>query len=321
MSAGEKRSILLIHGRDFKPAADKYLDIAVAAMRIGLERDYPDCMPLFDGMPKDLAWYGDLNAKALKAAGKNYDEELDMGDRRNALNKLREITPRKKFGIRLYDQLPGKSALPEFFMDVGATMAGAMGMRMPVIGRLAKDFAAYLDDEAFAEEARRRLREKLCEMLDRRDKIMLITHGTGSVIAYDVLWELSNDTASYPEYGDYKVDQWLTLGSPLGDSIVQKRLLGAKERDDNRFPSNVISWHNLAAEDDYTCHDTTLADDFKKMMVQKRVSAVHDYRIFNLAVRYGKSNPHSSVGYYIHPRLTKIIADWLAPDLMVPGSP
>jgi hypothetical protein len=321
MSEGEKRSIVLIHGRDFKPAADKYLDIAVAAMRIGLERDYPDCAALFDGIQKDLAWYGDLNAEVLTAAGKTYDEELDVGDRYNALNKLKAITPRKKFGIRLYDQLPGKSALPEFFMDVGATVAGAVGLRMPVIGRLAKDFGAYLDDDAFAEEARRRLHEKLCEAMDRGDKIMLITHGTGSVIAYDVLWELSNDTATYPEYGDNKVDQWLTLGSPLGDSIVQKRLLGAKERDDNRFPSNVISWHNLAAEDDYACHDTTLADDFKKMMVQKRVSAVHDYRIFNLAVRYGKSNPHSSVGYYIHPRLTKIIADWVSADLMVPGSP
>ena len=321
MSNGGKRGILLVHGRDFKPAADRYLDIAVSAMRIGLERDYPDCAPLFDEIPKDLAWYGDLNAEVLTAAGNSYDEELDIGDRCNALNKLSEITPRKKFGIRLYDQLPGKTALPEFFMDIGATFVGAMGFRMPVIGRLAKDFAAYLDDDAFAAEVRRRLREKLCRMMDRGDKIMLITHGTGSVVAYDVLWELSNDTASYPEYGDCKVDQWLTLGSPLGDSVVQKRLLGAKERDDNRFPSNVISWHNLSAEDDYACHDTTLADDFKKMMVQKRVSAVHDYRIFNLAVRYGKSNPHSSVGYYIHPRLSKIIADWLAPDLMVPGSP
>lgn len=321
MSECDKRSMLLVHGRDFKPAAEKYLEIAVTAMRLGLERDYPDCARLFDGMNKELAWYGDLNAEVLTAAGKTYDEELDVGDRCNALNKLKEITPRKKFGIRLYDQLPGKSALPEFFMDVGATVAGAVGMRMPVIGRLAKDFAAYLDDVAFAEEARRRLREKLCQMMDRGDKIMLITHGTGSVIAYDVLWELSNDTATYPEYGEYKVDHWLTLGSPLGDSIVQKRLLGARERDDNRFPSNVISWHNLSAEDDYSCHDNTLADDFKKMMVQKRVSAVHDYRIFNLAVRYGKSNPHSSVGYYIHPRLSKIIADWCSTDLMVPGSP
>jgi hypothetical protein len=307
----ENRSVLLIHGRDFKPAAATYLELAVTAMRAGLERDFPNCVACFDQMSIDLAWYGDLNAEVLQRKGKYYDESLDVGDRRNALQALREITPRKRFGIRVYDKLPGKSALPEFFMDVSAPLLGAVGFRMPVLGKIAKDFAAYLNDLEFAEEARRRLREKLCVLMDRGDKIMLVTHGTGSVIAYDVLWELSNDTETYKEYGECKVDQWVTLGSPLGDRTVQKRLLGAKERDENRFPSNVISWHNLAAEDDYSCHDTTLADDFKKMMVQRRVSAVHDYRIFNLAVRYGKSNPHSSIGYYIHPRLAKILSDWL----------
>ncbi len=312
MTDGETHSFLFVHGRDFKPPADVYLDIAVEAVRAGLRRDFPDCVECFDGLEKDVAWYGDLNAAVLGEKGKTYDEKLDIGDRRNALQKLSEIMPRKKFGIRLYDGLPGKSALPEFFMDIGAPLLGAIGFRMPVIGKIAKDFAAYLEDVSFAEEARRRLREKLCERMDRGDKIMLITHGTGSVVAYDVLWELSNDTETYPEYGQFKVDQWLTLGSPLGDRVVQKRLLGANEHEDTRFPSNVISWHNLSAEDDYTCHDTTLADDFKRMMITRRVSAVHDYRIYNLAVRYGKSNPHSSVGYFIHPRLSKIISDWLA---------
>lgn len=308
----QNRSVLLIHGRDFKPAATTYLELAVSAMRAGLQRDFPACVECFDGLSIDLAWYGDLNAKVLQRKGKVYDEDLDIGDRRNVLKALGKITPRKNFGIRMYDKLPGKSALPEFFMDIGAPLLGAVGFRMPVIGKIAKDFAAYLDEPEFAQEARRRLREKLCQLMDRGDKIMLVTHGTGSVVAYDVLWELSNDTETYREYGQKKVEQWLTLGSPLGDRIVQKRLLGAKERDESRFPSNVISWHNLAAEDDYSCHDTTLADDFKKMMVQKRVSAVHDYRIFNLAVRYGKSNPHSSIGYYIHPRLAKILSDWIA---------
>jgi hypothetical protein len=311
MPEDTKRSLLLIHGRDFKPAAETYLEIAVAAMRAGLSRDYPECLPRFDGMDMDLAWFGDLIAEVLEANGKTYDEDLDVGDRRTALQALSQITPRKKFGIRLYDQLPGKSALPEFFMDIGAPLLGAVGFRMPVIAKIGKDVAAYFEDPEFAEQVRSRLREKLCALMDRGDRIMLITHGTGSVVAYDVLWELSNDTATYPEYGGFKVDQWITMGSPLGDRVVQKRLLGAGEGEESRFPSNVISWHNLAAEDDYTCHDNTLADDFKKMMVQKRVSAVHDYRIFNLAVRYGKSNPHSSVGYYIHPRLAKILFDWI----------
>ena len=307
----QNRSLLLVHGRDFKPAAETYLELSIAAMRKGLERDYPNCVECFDRLSIDLAWYGDLNAEVLRRKNKHYDEALDVGDRHNVLRALSEITPRKKFGIRQYDKLPGKSALPEFLVYVGAPLLGAVGFRMPVIGRIAKDFATYLDDPEFAAEARKRLRDKLCRLMDRGDKIMLVTHGTGSVIAYDVLWELSNDTETYAEYGGFKVDQWLTLGSPLGDRAVQKRLLGAKERGQSRFPSNVISWHNLAAEDDYTCHDVTLADDFKKMLVQRQVSGVHDYRIFNLAVRYGRSNPHSSIGYYIHPRLAKILSDWL----------
>ncbi len=312
MSDSQRHCLLFIHGCDFKPTAETYLKIAVDALRKGIERDYPNCVARLDDVDFDLAWYGDLNAAVLEENGKTYDEELDVGDRLNALQSLATIAPRKKFGTRLYDALPGKSALPEFFMDIGAPLLGAIGFRMPVIGKIAKDFAAYLDDESFARVARDRLRTKLCALMDRGDKIMLVAHGTGSVIAYDVLWELSNDTATYPEYGQNKVDQWITLGSPLGDRVVQKRLLGSNETDESRFPSNVISWHNLSAEDDYTCHDATLADDFKKMMVQRRVSAVHDYRIFNLAVRYGRSNPHSSVGYYIHPRLSKIVNEWLA---------
>jgi hypothetical protein len=46
-------------------------------------------------------------------------------------------------------------------------------------------------------------------------------------------------------------------------------------------------------------------------MSQRLVSTVTDYRVFNHAVRYGRSNPHSSVGYYIHPRVSKIMADWI----------
>jgi hypothetical protein len=75
-----------------------------------------------------------------------------------------------------------------------------------------------------------------------------------------------------------------------------------------------VSWHNVSAEDDYCCHDNTLANDFKAMLKDKMVSCIRDYQIYNLAVRYGKSNPHSSVGYYIHPRVAQLIVDWLNQD-------
>jgi hypothetical protein len=197
-------------------------------------------------------------------------------------------------------------------VDVVAPVLGAIGFCVPLIRAVSKDFARYFDQKSdYAMRVRERLREQLCALLDRGDRIVLISHGTGSVVAYDVLWQLSHDPDLKKRYGDKKVELWLTLGSPLGDSSIRKRLLGAKEKPTTKFPVNVISWHNVAAEDDYTCHDNTLADDFKMMLQQRVVSAVCDYRIFNLAVRYGKSNPHSSIGYYIHPRVSKILADWL----------
>lgn len=304
------RRLLLVHGRGFKPSAETYLDISVTALRAGVERDYPSCVADFDALQKNVAWYGDLSAEVLTHYGKRYDENLDVGDRRNALAAMQEITVRKRFGITQYDRLPGKSAVPEFLAELIAPI-----LTVPAMSVLAKDMARYFDRKSdFAMRARERVRTELCEMLASDAEVALVTHGTGSVIAYDVLWQLSHDPDFRDSCSEKKVDLWLTLGSPLGNSSIRKRLLGAKEKSTNQFPENVISWHNVAAEDDYTCHDNTLADDFRKMLKQHLVSAVHDYKIFNLSVRYGKSNPHSSVGYYIHPRVSKILADWMADE-------
>ena len=147
--------------------------------------------------------------------------------------------------------------------------------------------------------------------MDGDNRVLLVSHGTGCIVAYDALWQLSNDAEYKQKFANRKVDLWLTLGAPLGDSTARKSLLGARHKGLERYPSNIVSWHNVSAEDDYMSHDNTLADDFNQMLEQKQVSFIRDYRIYNLAVRYGKSNPHSSVGYLIHPRTALIIADWL----------
>ena len=313
------RSLLIVHGRDMKPASDTYLDLSLSALRAGLARDYPAALDAYDVMQKDLAWYGDLTREVLAECGKTYDEGLDVADRRNTLAALREITARKRFGIGYYDRLPGKSAVPEFVASLLSPAMGSVGLSSSLISSVAKDVGCYFDRKStFSDQVRARLRDKLSEMLTRGDRVCLVSHGTGSIVAYDVLWQLSHDPDLACRFNDCKVEMWLTLGAPLGDRFVQNRLLGAREKNELRFPANVISWHNVSAEDDYTCHDNTLADDFKMMLQDHRVSAVHDYKIFNLAVRYGKSNPHSSIGYYIHPRVSKIIADWLqATDAVV----
>ena len=73
-------------------------------------------------------------------------------------------------------------------------------------------------------------------------------------------------------------------------------------------------------------HDNVELQPLKWVLAKKTNTAeesnnMHDYRIFNLAVRYGKSNPHSSIGYYIHPRLSKIIADWIGQPVISQGTP
>ncbi|MGI9271794.1 MAG: hypothetical protein ACR2QT_08470 [Woeseiaceae bacterium] len=304
------KSILVVHGRDFKPAEDALRDVSTAALRAGIQRDYPDQLYAFDKVSVEFAYYGDLSNEVLGARGNKYDQQIDVGDRANALNCLRDIDARKRFGIRQYDCVPGKTAVPEFFANVISPLFGLLGMTNSLVSWLSPDFSEYLKAESeYAEKVRERVRTQLCALIDRGGRIMLATHGTGCVIAYDVLWQLSHDERFVDKYGDAKVDCWLTLGAPLGDNCIRKRLLGFKG-EPKTYPKNVISWHNIAAEDDYTCHDNTLADDFKKMLEQRVVSTVQDYRVYNLATRYGKSNPHSSVGYYIHPRVSKIIVDW-----------
>ena len=151
------RSILIVHGRDFKPAEQDLMDISVAALRAGVERDYPDCVDALDSLSKDMAYFGDLTNELLDSQGTRYDATLDLGDRRNALAGLRTITVRKRFGIRQYDRVPGKSALREFVADIAAPLLGAVGMTMPLIGCVSKDCVEYLKGKSsYADEVRER---------------------------------------------------------------------------------------------------------------------------------------------------------------------
>ncbi len=307
-----RRSILIVHGGDFKPPAEVYMDEASTALHEGVQRDYPDHVEAFGNVGIELAYYGDLGNAYLRSKGRHYDEQLDIGDRRNALESLRKIPQRKKFGLQYYDKLRGKSAIPEAIADVASPLFGVLGLTTLLVSLVAKDFALYLrGDTDFTEQVRGRVRDKLIEMLRRGDRVLLMSHGTGCAVAYDVLWQLSHDERFRDEFSDTKIDVFVTLGSPISDNMVRRRLLGAGRRSTERFPTNIITWENLSAEDDYLCHDKTVADDLKAMMREHVISSINDYRVYNHTMRYGKSNPHCSLGYFIHPRVAKIIVDWI----------
>ena len=307
-----QRSILIVHGGDFKPSEEVYMDEASTALRAGVQRDFPDHVEAFGKVAIELAYYGDIGNEYLRSKGRQYDEQLDIGDRRNALESLKKIPQRKRFGLQQYDKLRGKSAVPEAIADVASPLFGLLGLTTVLVSMVARDFALYLSGNTeFTKQVRERVRSKLMELLRRGDKVMLMCHGTGAAVAYDVLWQLSHGESYRDEFSASKIDVFVTLGSPISDDMVRRRLLGAKRRSTERYPTNIITWQNVSAEDAYYCHDKTVADDLKALMREHVISSINDYRVYNHAMRYGKSNPHSSLGYFIHPRVAKIVVDWI----------
>lgn len=306
------KTLLYVHGRNFKPAAEDLMDICVSALACGVGRDFPDLFDEFTSLTKRIAYYGDITDDFLTSHGERYDEILDIGDRRNALNALRGYDKKKHFGVVRYDRLPGKTAIAEFAADVFAPLLATLGLSEQLIRKVGIDLAEYWNpDSDFGPRIRERVRLAICSALDSGDRLMLISHGTGCIATYDVLWQLSHDERFSEQYAGKKIDLWLTMGAPLGDTMVLKRLAGAREQAVRKYPVNVVSWHNMAAEDDFVAHDNTLADDFSQMLEQHQVSCIRDYRIYNLAVRYGKSNPHASLGYLVHPRAAQVIVEWM----------
>ncbi len=313
-SSGDKgeRTVLFVHGRDFKPNVVDFADLSFSALAAGISRDYPDVIDQFNELDKRVAYYGDLTDDFLTNQGLRYDETLDIGDRKNALIMLSAFEKKKNFGVNRYDRLPGKTAMGEFAADVFAPLLGAIGLSKKLLRKVGVDLAEYWNSKSyFGDKIRDRVRIAICEALDDEKQVLLISHGTGCIVTYDVLWQLSHAPEYKEAYKINKIDLWLTLGSPLGDSMVRRRILGSRRKGLKRYPSNIVSWHNVSAEDDFVSHDNTVANDYREMLKQKQVSCIRDYRIYNMAIRYGKSNPHNSLGYLIHPRTAQIVAEWL----------
>ena len=76
-----------------------------------------------------------------------------------------------------------------------------------------------------------------------------------AVIGYDTLWELTHvDDESVP------IELWLTMGSPLGQRYLKRRLLGCDRSGAGRYPGGIRRWVNLTAVGDMTAIDPVLAD-------------------------------------------------------------
>ncbi|MBT8086678.1 MAG: alpha/beta fold hydrolase [Gammaproteobacteria bacterium] len=169
-----------------------------------------------------------------------------------------------------------------------------------------RDLRRYVQDiNGIAAHTRRMLKVPLRAAFEGGHPVLLIGHSMGSVIAYDALWELTHDAADRA-----LVDLFLTMGSPLGQRHIQKRIKGYTASGAARYPHNIRHWKNLSAVGDLTSIDPRLTNDFADVLELGLVDSFEDLETYNWFRLDGELNVHSEYGYFVNDDTARTIADW-----------
>lgn len=166
----------------------------------------------------------------------------------------------------------------------------------------------FENDDGIAGGVRDLLGRALEEAAAARARVLLIGHSLGSVIAYDTLWERDRR-----ESGAWRVDLFLTLGSPLGVRFIQHRLRGARHRGRERFPGNLRRWVNVAAVGELRALDRRLRGDYATMLELGLIDEIRDETegVYNYFRNEDGLNVHRDYGYLVNHVTGRAIAEWL----------
>jgi hypothetical protein len=169
-----------------------------------------------------------------------------------------------------------------------------------------RDLRRYLrNSNEIAEHTRQMLKIPLRAAAEAGRPILLIGHSMGSVIAWDSLWQLAHSDDDH-----VAVDLFLTMGSPLGQHYIQRRLQGGAESGASRFVSGIRRWVNLTAVGDLTAIDPVLADDFAEMVDLGMVESIDDHVLHNYFRLDGVLNVHAEYGYLANDVTARLVSDW-----------
>ncbi len=242
-----------------------------------------------DGVPSSLNYYADVfygtdyetDLDSYRESGNDEARKLESemldGARGRTVAPVAQTAREREFLSGFEAKLEANMAVMPLAAAAESATKGVAGpaglelailvppaVRRAIIKKAAMEAYYYLFDKEFERadgqkfQVRRELRDRLLAVLDKArsaaDKVVVISHSMGTMVAYDVL----RNCAGCPE-----VDTLITLGSPLGVREVQQELKasGAGKLD---FPAATVNrWINVYDPLDVVCGaDPRFANDF-----------------------------------------------------------
>ena len=297
MNGGE-RTILYIPGIKPKPPASVHRENLWRCLHEGLRRASPnvaaelaadpDCLQiapwphLFYPAPSDPRPDEPGLERLLSLPG---PEARDLEEARHWHKSV------QRFGYLLTDAFP-------FLID---------WILNPGIKEAMHDSLIYLRNEGgIASRVREFVRGALRDAWGEGRRVLVIAHSMGSVIAFDVLWELSRQ-----QHSPLRVDTFMSLASPLGLNFMRHRLLGRHASGAECYPDNIRRWHNLAAVGDLIPLQQRMAKDYRQMLELGLVEEIVDEVDLQNYFRGPHGlNVHKCYGYMINPQVAAGIARW-----------
>lgn len=141
----------------------------------------------------------------------------------------------------------------------------------------------YLANSQFMDE----VHQRILASLEADETYIIVAHSLGTVIAYNLLQQLQSQ---------YKIQRFITLGSPLAFKVIQSKLTQPIHR-----PQCLNGdWHNFYSPDDF-------------LTAFPLVNAPFDFQpaILNTSISTFIHSPHQIAGYLQHPAVIKNIVEVL----------
>jgi hypothetical protein len=299
-----KKVIIAIHGLGNKPPKDQLQKWGRMAIEEGI-----DNLGVKVKLPEfELVYWADLiYDKPQTVAVKDKESPYFLDEVYTKAPKNYKVEPHE---IRQKFQDYFKSLAYKIFLKKDYHLRYAF-VSQKLIHKYFYEMEVYFNGDSdfqsdFNYQVKQEIIRRLSETLKKHknDKVMLIAHSMGCIIAFDVLSFVAQHA---------KVNTFVTMGAPLGAPFVMSRIAAHSKSTYGQIklqtPEAVQKyWYNFSDIRDKIALDYKLSDDFAPN--SKGVKVV-DKLVTNNYVMNGIANPHKSFGYLRAPEFINVLVNFV----------